>query len=116
MDINEFKDRIFEGMVFQKVEGSSYIKSIYNDGFTYAIGENGNTKKVTYDEIADAIEKINVQGFIDRRWHKTSFPKIAASRPCNFTSIGGVLQALEVVKYSGNGRYDDNKWNSIDTK
>lgn len=106
MDINVFKDKIFEGMVFQKVEGSSCIKAIHSDGFTYPLGKNGNAKKVTYNEIAGAIETINRQGYIDRKWHETAFPKLAASRPCNFTSIGGVLQALEVVTYVGNGRYN----------
>ena len=106
MDVQMLKDKIFEGMVFQKVKGSSRILSIQEDGFTYPIGSNGNTKKVTYEEIADAIEMINRQGYIDRRWHEVTFPKLAASRPCNFTSIGGVLQAVGVVKYVGDSRYN----------
>lgn len=79
-----------------------------DDGFTYAIGKNGNKKKVTFIEVQSAISKIETDGYIDRKWHQTAFPAIAKACPCNFTSIGGILKKFEFVNYS-NRRYVKNK-------
>ncbi|MEG1312638.1 MAG: hypothetical protein RSD47_11645 [Romboutsia sp.] len=99
MDINYFKSSIYNGMNFHKVKGVSQILNVVDDGFTYAIGKNGNYKKVTYDEVENAIYEIEQRGYINRKWFEETFPKIAKSKPCNFTSIGGVLQALDYVTY-----------------
>jgi hypothetical protein len=100
MDINYFKNNIHDGMVFNKVKGSSSIIKVTDDGFTYAIGNNRNKKKITFEEVEKAIKQIEAIGLINRKWYKQSFPKRASSNPCNFTSIGGVLEALGYVQYS----------------
>lgn len=106
MDLHMFKKKIYVGMKFKKVKGQSEILGIYNDGFTYIIGKAGNSKKVTFEEIESAIKAIEENGYINRSWHQINFPNISSSRPCNFTTIGGVLQELGVVDYVGRGRYN----------
>ena len=92
MDINNFKNNIYEGMNFNK---GSIIK-VTDDGFTYAIGNNGNKKKVTFEEVEKAIKEVEATESINRKWYELSFPKRASSNPCNFTSICGVLELLNV--------------------
>ncbi|MGL5085242.1 MAG: hypothetical protein ACRC68_05920, partial [Clostridium sp.] len=49
--------------------------------------------------VENAIYEIEQSGYINRKWFEKTFPKIANSKPCNYTSIGGVLQALDYVTY-----------------
>jgi hypothetical protein len=100
MDINYFKNNIYYGMNFNKVKGSSNIINVTDDGFTYAIGNNGNKKKVSFEEVEKAIKQIEEIGSINRKWYEQTFPQIASSKPCNFTSIGGVLEALGYAQYN----------------
>lgn len=100
MDINYFKNNICDGMNFNKVRGSSSIIKVTDDGFTYSIGNNGNKKKVTFEEVEKAIKEIEATGSINRKWYEQLFPKRANSNPCNFTSIGGVLETLGYVQYN----------------
>jgi hypothetical protein len=100
MDINYFKNNIYNGMNFNKVKVSSSIIKVTDDGFTYAIGNNGNKKKVTFEEVEKAIKEVETTGSINRKWYEQSFPKRASSNPCNFTSICGVLEALGYVQYN----------------
>lgn len=100
MDINYFKDNIYDGMNFNKVKRSSSIIKVTDDGFTYAIGNNGNKKKVTFEKVEKAIKEIEATRSIDRKWYEQSFPKRASSNLWNFTSIGGVLEALGYVQYN----------------
>lgn len=55
MDIKGFKDKFFEGMVFQKIKRNSRIIGVHMVSFTYLIESNGNMKKATYDEIDNDI-------------------------------------------------------------
>lgn len=102
MNIDYFKSNVYNGMNFCKVKGVSQILNVSDDGFTYVIGKNGSFKKVTYEEVENAIKQIEIEGYINRRWFEAMFPKIAKSKPCNFTSIGGVLQELGYVTYIKN--------------
>lgn len=99
MDINYVKSKIYNGMIFCKVKEKTNIIKVMDDGFTYAIGENGNKKKVTFREVEQAIIEIEETGLINRNWYEKTFPKRSKNNPCNFTSIGGVLQELGYVKY-----------------
>lgn len=108
MDINYVKSKIYNGMPFSKPRVKSNIIKVTNDGFTYEIGKNGNNKKVTFREVEGAIEKIEQTGSFDRSWYEETFPREAKSNPCNFTSIGGILQELGYVKYV------DNKYIKLD--
>lgn len=99
MDINYFKSKIYNGMIFSKIKRKTNIIKVMNDGFTYAIGEHGNNKKVTFSEVEQTIIEIEKTGVINRKWYEKTFPKRSKSNPCNFTSIGGVLEELGYVKY-----------------
>lgn len=99
MDINYVKSRIYNGMIFSKVKGNTNIIKVMKDGFTYAIGENRNKKKVTFREVEQAIIEIEQTGVINRRWYEKKILKRSKSNPCKFTSIGGVLEELGYVKY-----------------
>lgn len=89
-------------MNFKKVRGVSNIISVTDDGFTYRIGKKGSYKKVIYKEVEEAIKELELNGSINRSWCNITFVKSAASNPCNFTSIGGVLQELGYVVYNKN--------------
>lgn len=102
MNIDDFKNSIYEGMKFDKVRTSSEILKIKENGFSYSIGEVSNSKIVSFEEIEICLGEIDKNGFIDRFNYKLLFPKISASKPCNFTAIGGVLQQLKYVRYSDN--------------
>ena len=110
MDVNYFRKNIYDGMLFKKATVTSKIINVKKDGFTYEIGNKGNYKKVTYIEVARAIEQIEASGFINRKWYEENFPKKSRSNPCNFTSIGGVLQELGYVIYSNNEYRKDVMW------
>lgn len=101
-DINYIESKIYNGNNFCKVNGISQILSISDDCFTYSIGKTGNYKKVTYDEAENAVEEIEIKGYIDRKWFEERYTKIANAKPCNFISIGGVLQELGYVSYVKN--------------
>jgi len=102
MDISYFNNNIYDGMTFKKVRGVSNIIRVADDGFTYKIGNNGNYKKVLYTEVEAAIKECELNGAINREWYERVFSKRATSNPCNFTSIGGVLQELGYVVYKDN--------------
>jgi hypothetical protein len=102
MNIDFFKKNIYDGMNFKKVRGASNIISVIEDGFTYKIGKNGNYKKVLFKEVEEAIKECELNGAISREWYNKTFSERAASNPCNFTSIGGVLQELGYVVYNDN--------------
>ena len=102
MDINYVKNKIYNGMPFNKVKCESKIIKVMDNGFTYSIGKNGNKKKVVFTEVEEAIVEIDKTGSINRKWYKDAFPKKAQTSSCNFTSIGGVLEKLGYVKYIDN--------------
>ncbi|SHJ93294.1 hypothetical protein SAMN02745163_02861 [Clostridium cavendishii DSM 21758] len=102
INIEFFKNNIYSGMNFKKIRGVSSIISVTDDGFTYRIGKKGNYKKVLYTEVEYAIRECELNGSINRSWYNKKFSKRAASNPCNFTSIGGVLQELGYVLYNKN--------------
>lgn len=102
MNIDNFKSSIYEGMEFDKVKVSSKILQVKKDLFIYSIGSNGNYKSVSFEEVEAVIQKIDKNGFVSRSDYNLLFPKISISKPCNFTTIGGVLQRLKYVSYSYN--------------
>lgn len=77
---------------------------IEEDGIRYSIGKNGNSKKVTFEEIQLAISEVERNGCITRQWFNETFPIQAKTAGCNFTTIGGLLQHFLYVKFSP-GKY-----------
>lgn len=74
------------------------------DSFYYLIGSS-RTKAVPFDTLYAAYQRLTETGTFSRAWYKETFPAEARSRPCNFTTIGGVLVALGFAEYMGNGVY-----------
>ncbi len=101
MNINDITNSLFVGMKIQKPTKETEILKIMENGFYYRIGKS-NQKKVTYEEIEEALKEINQNGALTRSWYKERFPKIAKSKPCNFTSIGGILVKFQLAEYKNN--------------
>lgn len=99
MEFDEFKASLNVGLVFKKAKVNSEIIKIESDGIRYSIGENGNSKKVYFEEFKCAIEEINNKGFITRKWYNKTFPIQAKAASCNFTTIGGLLGYFSKVRY-----------------
>ncbi|ABS33821.1 hypothetical protein [Clostridium botulinum] len=99
MDINSITNSLFIGMKIHKPKKETEIIKITDDGFWYGIGEK-NKKKVTYDEIEEAVKEIKEKGMLTRQWYKEKFPKISKNNPCNFTTIGGVLVKFKLAEYT----------------
>lgn len=74
------------------------------DSFYYLIGSS-NKKAVPFDTLYAAYCQLTETGTFSRAWYREMFPEEAANRPCNFTTIGGVLVALGFAEYMGNGVY-----------
>ncbi|WP_251862256.1 hypothetical protein [Clostridium sp. Marseille-Q2269] len=89
---------IIVGMKIQKPTKETEVLKIMEDGFYYRIGK-ANQKKVTYEEIEEAIKEINKNGVLTRKWYKQRFPKISKDNPCNFTTIGGLLVKIQLAEY-----------------
>lgn len=101
MNINTIINSLFVGMKIQKPTKQTEILKIMEDGFSYRIGKTSQ-KKVTYEEIKEAIKEINQNGVLTRNLYKEKFPKIAKNKPCNFTTIGGLLVKFQLAEYKNN--------------
>ncbi|WP_341478573.1 hypothetical protein [Clostridium sporogenes] len=99
IDINSITNSLFIGMKIEKPKKETEIIKITDNGFWYRIGEK-NKKKVTYDEIEEAIKEIKEKGMLTRQWYKEKFPQISKNNPCNFTTIGGVLVKFKLAEYT----------------
>ena len=74
------------------------------DSFYYSIGSS-RTKAVPFGTLYAAYQRLTETGTFSRTWYKETFPAEARSRPCNFTTIGGVLVVLGFAEYMENGVY-----------
>lgn len=86
---------------------SSKVIRIDEKGIYYAIGKMSNYKKVTFVELEAAFHELHNNYKITHEWFKETFPKQANSAPCNFTTIGGLLQYFEIAVHTGRGVYSN---------
>lgn len=100
MNFQQFKGSLFVSLEFKKANVSSQVLKIDTDGILYSIGQNGNSKKVTFEEFQAAFDEIDRNGCITRKWYNVAFPKKAKTSSCNFTTIGGLLQHFSHVIHS----------------
>jgi hypothetical protein len=98
MDIENIKKSLFVGIKIKKPRKETEIIKITDDGFYYRIGEK-NKKKVTYEEVGEAIKEVKESGILSRKWYRDKFYKTACSKPCKFTTIGGLLVKLQLAEY-----------------
>lgn len=99
MSFNELKQAIEPGLTFEKPNVQSSIIKIDDDGFYYSIGQNGNSKKVTFDVFEQCYNRLQEKEELSRAWFNATFPVIAKSASCNFTTIGGLLQHFGLANY-----------------
>lgn len=99
MSFNEVKQSITPGLQFEKPNVQSSIIKIDREGFHYSIGQNGNSKKVTYDVLEKCYYQLKSTKEFSREWFNATFPSIAKAAPCNFTTIGGLFQHFNLATY-----------------
>ncbi|KAA0965273.1 hypothetical protein FQ087_02900 [Sporosarcina sp. ANT_H38] len=69
-------------------------------GISYSIGKNGRYKKVGFDVMEAAYNELMKNGILKRTWFVEKYPKQSKSSPCNFTTLGGLLQHFELAIYN----------------
>lgn len=99
MSFDELKKSIQPGLTFEKPNVQSSIIKINDTSFYYSIGQQGHSKKVTYDVFEQCYNRLYMAEELNRAWFKATFPSIAKASPCNFTTIGGLLQHFGLAYY-----------------
>ena len=66
----------------------------------------GSEKGIAESEWARAFEQLQRAGELTRFWFNDALVGCNKEGSCNFTTIGGVFQALGFATYRGNGRYE----------
>ena len=113
MDITELKIIIQnyykKHETFQKPEGGTF--QISNIGITTIEGKeykgfqySGQNKYVPFRTMLSCYEKLESCGEISREWFNKTFPE-HKGRPCNYTTIGSILEKLKIAVYVGGGKY-----------
>lgn len=100
MDYATLKQSLIEGLVFQKPNVSSVILKIDETGISYSIGKNDRYKKVGFDVMEAAYNELMKNGTLKRKWFVENYPKQSKNSPCNFTTLGGLLQHFELATYN----------------
>jgi len=99
MDFYKMKQAIVPGLTFEKPTTQSTILKIDDKAFTYSIGENGRSKKIRFDVLETCFHQLESTRILSRSWFNTTFPSIAKSAPCSFTTIGGLFQHFGFATY-----------------
>jgi len=76
----------------------------------YFIPNHKNPKKpyekgITISEFKIALERIQNEEDLTRKWFKENLIRCNKEGDCNFTTLGGIFQKLGYVEYIGNGVY-----------
>ena len=108
MKIDEIINKLYIGMEIRKPNKITEIIKKSDTSIYYRIGQV-NSKKVDYSELELALNEINTNGYIDSVWFKRELPKVAKSKPCNFTTMGGIFVTLGICDYK-RGRYYSNNY------
>lgn len=96
--------------LFTKPKGETfYISNIGNTKIGNEIKEafqySGQCKFIPFDTLYKCYEQILKENKLTREWYETTFPIENSGRPCNYTTIGSILEKLKIVEYQGNGLY-----------
>ena len=62
-------------------------------------------KGITLSEFNKAYSELLKSGSITKKWFNSKLPECAKEGSCNFTSIGGVFEILDLAKYAERGKY-----------
>lgn len=85
--------------------GFTKIDGIRKEGFQYSIAGDNNRKYVPFETLFVCHKKLISSKKVTREWFSEQFEFEHRTRPCNFTTIGGILEKLEIAKYDGHGNY-----------
>ncbi|CAM5208008.1 hypothetical protein UACE39S_00332 [Ureibacillus acetophenoni] len=99
MNHSTFKESLYEGLEFKKPTVKSMILKIVDLGFTYSIGKEDNYKKVKFEILEAGFQELIQNSSVSKKWFAENFPNIAKTAPCNYTTIGGLMQHFGLVKY-----------------
>ncbi|MCM3721185.1 hypothetical protein [Solibacillus isronensis] len=99
MEFQEVINSIYVGMKFKKPRVESEIIAINDKRIIYSIGNKGNSKNITIEALENAFNEILTNGELSRTWFNKSYPSLAKTSPCNFTSLGGILEHIGLVEY-----------------
>lgn len=111
----EIREKIPSGTVIPKPESKAdFIVKGWGvrrgePALIYTIPNHSNPSKpyqkgVTISEWQKVYDHILGGGIFDRDWFIKHLPKNAKEDPCNFTTIGGIFQLLNLVVYE-RGKY-----------
>ena len=81
--------------------GTTKIGNETKEAFQYS----GQCKFVPFDTLYKCYEQILQENKLTRKWFAKTFPEENSGRPCNYTTIGSILEKLKFVEYQGKGLY-----------
>jgi len=64
-----------------------------------------STKRIPRSVFEEAYETLLNKGEITKVWFANAFPKVDADGSCNFTTLGGIFQILNLAEWAGEGVY-----------
>lgn len=99
MDYLTLKNSLYEGLEFQKPTVSSVILKLNETDIEYSIGKNGRYKKVSFEVLEFAYKELVERGTLNRTWFAENYPIQSKNSPCNFTTLGGLLQHFNLATY-----------------
>lgn len=102
MVFQEVINSIYVGMKIKKPRVESEILAIDGTQIKYSIGNKGNLKYITTEMLEEAFNEVITNGEISKLWFNKMFPNQAKTSPCSFTTIGGILEHLGLVRYNKN--------------
>lgn len=102
MVFQEVINSISVGMKIKKPRVESEILAIDGIRIKYSIGNKGNSKYITTEMLEGAFNEVITNGEISKTWFNSMFPNQARTSPCSFTTLGGILEHIGLVRYNKN--------------
>ncbi|MBL4871168.1 MAG: hypothetical protein JKX72_09465 [Robiginitomaculum sp.] len=116
MIINKIKMTIKDGTVIPKPSAKAEFtvkgwgKRRSSSALIYHIPNHNNPNKpyqkgITEEEFTIAYVNLTKTGELTRTWFNQTLPACAKEGGCNFTTIGGIFELLNIARYEANGVY-----------
>jgi hypothetical protein len=116
MIVDKIKAEIQPLMVIPKPKARNYFvvkdwgKRRGENALIYQIPNNKNPKKpyekgINESEWTLAYNQLTGTGVFTREWFNENLSSCAKEGSCNFTTIGGIFEKLDLTKYTSDGVY-----------
>jgi len=102
MVFQEVINSIYVGMKIKKPRVESEILAVDDTRIKYSIGNKGNSKNITTKMLEDAFNEVIKNGELSRTWFNKTFSNQAKTSPCSFTTLGGILEHIGLIRYNKN--------------